>query len=312
MNDFAVDVQHLSVQFGEFFAVNDISFSVSRGEIFGFLGANGAGKTTTIRVLCGLLKPTGGQAFVCGKDVSSNETFVKTNVGYMSQKFTLYNDLTVQENLDFISSLRNMDQKYYLDRRKELFDFISFDRPLKTIVQDLPGGIKQQVSLVASLLHNPEIIFLDEPTAGVSPASRNIFWQLIRRIAAQGKTVFVTTHYMDEAEQCGRIALMRDGKIIALDTPDKLKAQTFSVPLYEFEPIQKMNFKSISDLSHECLFSYFEPYGLKFHASFNSESVRVANLDRLKALFTIQQIAPSLEDVFIKSVESRPKEDQVK
>jgi len=312
MNEFAVDVRNLSVQFGSFYAVNDISFRVSPGEIFGFLGANGAGKTTTIRVLCGLLKPTAGQAIVCGKEVSNNETFVKTNVGYMSQKFTLYNDLTVQENLDFIASLRNMEQTLYLERRKELFDFISFDRPLKTNVHDLPGGIKQQVSLVASLLHNPEIIFLDEPTAGVSPASRNIFWQLIHKIAAQGKTVFVTTHYMDEAEQCGRIALMRDGKIIALNSPEQLKVDTFTTSLYEFDPIHKMNFKNISDLSHEGIFSFFEPYGLKFHASFKSESIKKSNFDRLNAQFNIRKISPSLEDVFIKSVETRPTEVQIK
>jgi ABC-2 type transport system ATP-binding protein len=310
VSDFAVDVKNLSVQFGAFFAVNGISFQVRPGEIFGFLGANGAGKTTTIRVLCGLLKPTTGQAFVCGKEVSDNEVFVKSRVGYMSQKFTLYNDLTVRENLDFIAALRNMDPKVYLERRKELFEFISFDKPLNTIVQELPGGIKQQVSLAASLLHNPDIIFLDEPTAGVSPASRNIFWQLIKKIAASGKTVFVTTHYMDEAEQCGRIALMRDGRIIALDTPAELKAQCFPQTLYEFDPIEKMNFKAVTELSKEGLFSYFEPYGLKFHAAFVSEKFKNQNMGRLERLFHVRQIQPSLEDVFIKSVESRPSGEQ--
>lgn len=216
MSDLAIDVKNLTVQFGDFFAVNNISFSVDKGEIFGFLGANGAGKTTTIRVLCGLLIPTSGEIQAPGK----------AKVGYMSQKFTLYNDLTVGENLDFIAALRKLDKQTYLKRRKELFDFISFDKPIKTMVQDLPGGIKQQVSLAAALLHNPEIIFLDEPTAGVSPASRERFWFLIKQLSQQGKTLFVTTHYMDEAEHCERIALMRDGKIIALDSPENLKKMT--------------------------------------------------------------------------------------
>lgn len=223
MNNIAVDVKNLTVQFGDFFAVNNISFSVNRGEIFGFLGANGAGKTTTIRVLCGLLIPTSGEINTPGK----------SKVGYMSQKFTLYNDLTVEENLDFIAALRKLDKKTYLKRRQELFDFIAFDKPIKTMVQDLPGGLKQQVSLVAAILHDPEIIFLDEPTAGVSPASRERFWQLIKQLAGQGKTLFVTTHYMDEAEHCERIALMRDGEIIALDSPENLKKRTSENSLEE-------------------------------------------------------------------------------
>lgn len=213
MSNYAVDVKNLIVKFGDFFAVNNISFSVNKGEIFGFLGANGAGKTTTIRVLCGLLVPTSGEVFVPGK----------AKTGYMSQKFTLYNDLTVGENLDFIAALRKIDKHTYLKRRQELFDFISFDKPIKTMVQDLSGGIKQQVSLAAALLHDPEIIFLDEPTAGVSPASRKRFWVLIKQVASQGKTVFITTHDMNEAEQSDRIALMKEGQIIALDSPNALK-----------------------------------------------------------------------------------------
>ncbi len=230
MNYSAVDVQNLTVKFGEFTAVDHISFNVSRGEIFGFLGANGAGKTTTIRVLCGLLTPDEGVVTVAGVSLDHGEYAIKSKVGYMSQKFTLYNDLRVDENLDFIAALRKLDKVTYLKRRKELLDFISFDRPMNSIVQDLSGGIKQQVALAASLLHDPEIVFLDEPTAGVSPPSRARFWSLIRQLAERGKTIFVTTHYMDESEQCDRIALMRDGKIIALDTPAGLKATITNVP----------------------------------------------------------------------------------
>jgi ABC-2 type transport system ATP-binding protein len=179
----AVEVKNLVVQFGDFKAVNDISFTVSPGEIFGFLGANGAGKTTTIRVLCGLLHPTSGFVRVAGVGFEDGEQLIKSKVGYMSQKFTLYNDLTVEENLNFTADLRKIDRQTYLARRKALFELISFNYPLSAKVADLPGGIKQQVSLAAALLHDPYIVFLDEPTAGVTPASRARFWALIRRIA---------------------------------------------------------------------------------------------------------------------------------
>jgi ABC-2 type transport system ATP-binding protein len=202
----SVDVSGLTVRFAEFIAVNNISFSVNKGEIFGFLGANGAGKTTTIRVLCGLIVPTAGRVQI--SDISSEEgsEAMKSKVGYMSQKFTLYNDLTIDENFAFTASLRKLSKATLKQRTNELLEFIEFSKPRNTLVRDLPGGIKQQVSLAASILHDPEIIFLDEPTAGVTPAARARFWALIRKLSGNGKTVFVTTHYMDEAEQCGRIA----------------------------------------------------------------------------------------------------------
>jgi len=302
---YAVAVSDLTVKFGDFFAVNNISFTVNRGQIFGFLGANGAGKTTTIRVLCGLLIPTSGSVEVAGATIEHGDKVIKSKVGYMSQKFTLYNDLSVGENLDFIAALRKLDKKTYLKKRQELFDFISFDRPVKTIVQDLPGGTKQQVSLAAALLHDPEIIFLDEPTAGVSPVSRERFWSLIKQLAGLGKTVFVTTHYMDEAEQCERIALMREGKIIALDSPSGLKKATFSGPMFEFDPKQKLNFDDILSLDREPVFSFFEPYGLRFHASIEDAALWEKERPRFEARFNIRPIQPSLEDVFIRSVEGR-------
>ena len=303
----AVQVTDLTVKFGDFVAVDRISFSVRRGEIFGFLGANGAGKTTTIRVLCGLLTPTAGSVWVAGTSLKDGEKAIKSKVGYMSQKFTLYNDLTVEENLNFIAALRKLDQATYLKRRKELFDFIAFDRPLNTIVQDLPGGTKQQVALAASLLHDPEIIFLDEPTAGVSPAARARFWSLIRQLSERGKTVFVTTHHMDEAEQCERIALMRDGKIIALDTPDGLKTTIFPMPVFEFAPRQALTFAELTSLGKEEVFSFFEPYGLRFHASIRDVTEWEKARPGFEAKFEIRQIKPSLEDVFIRSVEANVK-----
>ncbi|WP_413293797.1 ABC transporter ATP-binding protein [Bdellovibrio sp. HCB185ZH] len=223
----SVEVNNLSVKFGDFYAVKNVSFSVEAGEIFGFLGANGAGKTTTIRVLCGLLIPSEGDAHVCEIDVRTDSIAVKKQVGYMSQKFTLYDDMTVAENLAFTASLRKIDDVKFKEQKQKLLEFIKFQRSEKTMVRDLPGGIKQQVSLIASVLHDPQVVFLDEPTAGVSPAFRQRFWGLIGDLASSGKTVFVTTHYMDEAEQCGRIALMKDGELIALDSPVNLKKHSF-------------------------------------------------------------------------------------
>ncbi|MGE5085814.1 MAG: ABC transporter ATP-binding protein [Bacillota bacterium] len=223
----SVEAQNLSVKYGDFYAVRDVSFSVEKGEIFGFLGANGAGKTTTIRVLCGLLLPTEGVVQVAGVDVLRDPFEVKKRVGYMSQKFTLYDDMTIAENLEFTASLRKMERGAFETQKERLLHFIKFRSDEHAMVRDLSGGIKQQVSLVSAILHDPEVIFLDEPTAGVSPAYRMRFWSLIRELAAVGKTVFVTTHYMDEAEQCGRIALMRDGGLIALDTPQQLKRNNF-------------------------------------------------------------------------------------
>lgn len=300
-----VDVHNLTVKFGDFTAVDNISFNVSGSEIFGFLGANGAGKTTTIRVLCGLLEPTSGQVSVVGNNVNGGQFAIKSKVGYMSQKFTLYNDLTVKENLDFIAALRKLRRNQYLRSRKELFDFIEFDRSINTIVRDLPGGIKHQVSLAAALLHNPEIIFLDEPTAGVSPLSRARFWSLIKKLSDNGKTVFVTTHFLDEAEQCNRIALMRQGKIAALDTPNNLKTKTFSTPMFEFDPKKTMSFAEISDLKQNSIFSFFEPYGRRFHASFIDKSNWQQQMNDFKTKFNVIEIEPSLEDVFIKTIEAK-------
>ena len=305
MNDLAVEVNGLSVRFGDFYAVNGISFTVRRGETFGFLGANGAGKTTTIRVLCGLLRPSEGLVSVGGISFDHNEQAVKSKVGYMSQKFTLYNDMTVEENLNFTASLRKLEKATYEQRRKELFDFISFDKPLNTLVRDLSGGTKQQVSLAAALLHDPEIIFLDEPTAGVTPASRSRFWQLIRQLAGRKKTVFVTTHYMDEAEQCDRIALMREGRIIALDSPEGLKTATFSTPMLEFDPRGSLSFAEVSAFARHDVFLFFEPYGLRFHAAIKSEDAWETVRNDFEKNFTIKRIKPSLEDVFIQIVEGK-------
>ncbi|MDR0646306.1 MAG: ABC transporter ATP-binding protein, partial [Elusimicrobiota bacterium] len=190
--DDIIEIKDLVVAFGKFKAVDGISFDVKKGEVFGFLGANGAGKTTTIRTVCGLLNPTSGKVKVNGKDISSSTSILKPLIGYMSQKFTLYPDLSIKENMDFAGSLYNMPREKIRSRAKELFEFIKLDLPSNTIVKNLPGGIKQMAALSATLLHNPELIFLDEPTAGTSPQTRIDFWNLIKDLAKRGKTVFVT------------------------------------------------------------------------------------------------------------------------
>jgi len=298
----AVEVCDLKVRFGSFTAVDGIDFEVRAGEIFGFLGANGAGKTTTIRCLCGLLIPTGGRVLVGGADVAKDPTAVKSIVGYMSQKFTLYSDLTIEENLNFAASLRKLDRSLRDRRIRELYGLIDLKVPGKTMVRDLPGGILQQVALVAAMLHDPSIIFLDEPTAGVTPANRALFWDLIGKISAEGRTVFVTTHYMDESERCDRIALMRSGKIIALGSPSELKEQTFPEPVYELTPPERPDPEWLTTLKADPFIDSIQPYGMRYHVRTNDAAKWGARCEKLEG-FEIRRIEPSMEDVFIKRVE---------
>ncbi|MDD5493012.1 MAG: ABC transporter ATP-binding protein [bacterium] len=296
----AIIIDRLTVKFNGFTAVNDVSLTIKKGEIFGFLGANGAGKTTTIRVLCGLLEANAGWIRIAGKDLSDNRNAIKAIIGYMSQKFTLYEDLTVEENIAFKSALRGLSQGQTRDRRNELLEFIGFTYPLNTLVKNLPSGVKQQVSLAASLLHDPEVIFLDEPTSGVSPLVRARFWELIKELAAKGKTVIVTTHYMDEAEQCERIALMRSGRLIALGSPEELKSQAYKVPLIEISAISRQDIRPL--LSSKAITAWW-PYGLKFHAVASSAEEAAGFISALPKWAAGKKIKPSLEDVFIKLVE---------
>lgn len=300
----ALEVKGLSIRFGGFTAVDDVSFSVDRGEIFGFLGANGAGKTTTIRMLCGLLVPTSGSATVGGLGFGDGGKAIKSIVGYMSQKFTLYNDMTVGENLDFAAGLRKLDPRYAARRREELFGLTGFDRPLSAMVASLPGGLKQELALCAAMLHDPEIIFLDEPTSGVAPASRARFWELIRRVTGLGKTVIVTTHYMDEAECCGRIALMRTGKLIALGSPDELKRSTFPGPMAELD-FGADPADLVRRLEKAAGLLELSPYGMRWHAAFSDEGSLEAALRGLPSPVSVSRIKPSLEDVFIRLVEGK-------
>lgn len=220
-----IEVKNLVKAFGDFRAVDDISFDVSKGEIFGFLGANGAGKTTAMKILCGLLLPTSGQVRVAGFDLYIQREAIKQNIGYMSQKFSLYDDLTPEENIDFFGGIYGLSKDLIKIKKTEIFDKIEFKPDKKTTVSSLPLGWKQKLSFSLALIHNPKIVFLDEPTGGVDPRTRRQFWDLIYEATEKGTTVFITTHYMDEAEYCKRLCIMVDGRIAALGSPGEIKSR---------------------------------------------------------------------------------------
>lgn len=222
-NEYVIEADGLTKQFGTFIATNHITFKVHKGEIFGFLGANGAGKTTAMRMLCGLSRPSDGSAKVAGYDVYREAEMVKKNIGYMSQKFSLYDDLTVGENLRLFGGIYGMSTKAIRKKTEEILTELGFAEEKDTMVRSLPLGWKQKLAFSLSIFHDPKIVFLDEPTGGVDPVTRRQFWELIYQAADRGITVFVTTHYMDEAEYCDRVSIMVDGKIEALDSPKGLK-----------------------------------------------------------------------------------------
>ena len=222
-----ITANNLTKKFGDFTAVDHISFDVHKGEIFGFLGANGAGKTTAMRMLCGLSLPTSGEATVAGFDVYKENEKIKKSIGYMSQKFSLYEDLTVKENMEFYGGIYHMTDKFIKEKTAFILDHLHLQKEANTLVRSLPLGWKQKLAFSVAIFHEPGIVFLDEPTGGVDPVTRREFWNMIYEGADKGITVFVTTHYMDEAEYCNRVSIMVDGRIEALDTPSQLK-QTYN------------------------------------------------------------------------------------
>jgi ABC-2 type transport system ATP-binding protein len=224
-SDSAIDARDLTRRFGQFVAVDHITFDVRAGEVFGFLGANGAGKTTAIRMLTGLLQPSSGSAIVAGHDVVKETEAVKRQIGYMSQRFSLYDDLTVRENAQLYGGLYDVRPGEIDERLRGMLARLGLERAERSIVRALPLGWKQKLAFSVAVLHDPKVVFLDEPTGGVDPITRRQFWELIYATAAHGTTVFVTTHYMDEAEYCDRVSIMVDGRIVALGTPSELKAQ---------------------------------------------------------------------------------------
>jgi len=229
--DAAIEVRGLTRRFGTFTAVDAISFDVAAGEVFGFLGANGAGKTTAIRMLIGLLAPSGGSARVAGFDVATQAEQVKRNIGYMSQRFSLYEDLTVRENITLYGGIYGLTDQAIADRTASLVERLDLGRDLDTRVKSIPLGWKQKLAFSVAVIHDPRVVFLDEPTGGVDPITRRQFWELIYSTAGQGTTVFVTTHYMDEAEYCDRVSIMVDGRIAALGTPAELKTRFASTSI---------------------------------------------------------------------------------
>ena len=302
MSTFVVEVENLVRKFDSFVAVDHIHFQVEKGEIFGFLGPNGAGKSTTIRMLCGLLLPTSGKGKVAGFDIMKEPEKIKQAIGYMSQKFSLYEDLTVAENLRFFGGIYGLSGSFQKERENEVLEMISLrgfqERPTRT----LPVGLKQRLALGCAILHAPSILFLDEPTSGVDPISRRNFWSLIQEMGEKGVTTFVTTHYMDEAEYCGRLALIYQGRIIALGTPSELKFKTLSQGVLEVDcdPLVP----ALDLLKKESWVSESAVFGDGLHV-IGKEGV---DLDReIRILFQkheillkrVETIRPSLEDVFV-------------
>lgn len=223
--EYAIEVEELTKRFGDFTAVDQITFHVKKGEIFGFLGANGAGKTTAIKMLIGISLPTSGKASVAGYDVSNDREKVKENIGYMSQKFSLYEDLTVRENIRFYGGIYGLSGKRIKQKTAEIIERLALENYARKLVADLPLGWKQRLAFAVASVHDPQIIFMDEPTGGVDPSTRRQFWEMIYEAADSGVTIFVTTHYMDESEYCDRISIMVDGRIDAMGTPRDLKDQ---------------------------------------------------------------------------------------
>ena len=298
----AIDVRNLSRQFGSFVAVKDLSFSVKQGEIFGFLGANGAGKSTTIRMLCGLLRPTSGTALVGGIDVSRDPEGVKRRIGYMSQKFSLYEALTVDQNIRFFGGIYGLRGERFEARRKFVLDMAGLSGRGNTLTRELPGGWRQRLALGCAILHEPRIVFLDEPTGGVDPLSRRKFWDLIGNLSRQGVTVLVTTHYLDEAEHCHRIAIIQAGQLAAMGTATELK-QTFAArPIVEVHASKPVDTMALLD-RHEAV-EKTSLFGTAVHAVMRSHDVdpqRLASALSAQGIevHSIGVVTPSLEDVFL-------------
>lgn len=295
-----LEAQGLVKRFGDFTAVRSVSFTVGRGEIFGYLGANGAGKSTTIRILCGLLAPTEGRALVAGHDVARDPEGVRLSVGYMSQRFSLYPDLTAAENLDFFGGAYRIPRKARLARARELLRDVDLAPDDPRTAGALPGGMRQRLALATALIHAPPIVFLDEPTAGVDPEARRNFWRIIRTLAAAGTTVFVTTHYMDEAEYCARVGLMVDGSLVALDTPSGLKREFVPGRTFALRG-RRLPQAALAELPWV---RAVEPFGAGLHVRCvddapGAEALARAALEAGAEQPVAEEIAPTLEDVFL-------------
>jgi ABC-2 type transport system ATP-binding protein len=304
MNDYTIEVHNLTKRFGTFTAVDNVSFTVKRGEIFGFLGANGAGKSTTIRMLCGLLQPTAGSARVGGYDIQRETDNVKLNIGYMSQRFSLYDDLTVEQNIRFYGGVYGLRNAQLNARMQWVIEMADLKGREQSLTKTLSGGWKQRLALGCAILHQPQIVFLDEPTGGVDPIARRKFWELIGRLSAEGVTVLVTTHYLDEAEYCNDIILINAGKLIAAGSPVELKTEHIKHPILEVGGLGRRVVDALEIIRERPWALETSVFGTALHVMVKDEREGQAFIRRalnevgIEAK-TIQRIVPSLEDVFL-------------
>lgn len=306
MDEVVIRAEGLTRRFGAFTAVDHVSFEVRRGEIFGFLGPNGAGKTTTIRMLLGLLEPTAGRAWVLGHDATRETARIRPRIGYVSQRFSLYPDLSVEETLRFYGAAYGLPLPRLADRIPALLELLGLTGQERRLVRHLAGGWRQRVALAVALLHEPEIVFLDEPTAGMDPLARREIWSLLYRLAEQGITVFVTTHYMDEAEQCSRLALIHNGRLILQGAPTELKAVSGLGSVLEIEaaPLDR----ALALLREWSIFQYVTLHGPRIHAYLRAPEVPSEEIRKRLEMaglgsISVEPVAPSLEDIFLWVIE---------
>lgn len=299
----AIKAENLTKKFGDFTAVASVSFEIDEGTIVGFIGANGAGKSTTIKMLCGLMKPTSGKAFVAGFDVVRESERVRQNIGYMSQKFSLYGDLTVRENIEFYGGIYGLNNSQLRQRYEWVLDVADLRGKENFLTRDLPIGWRQRLALGCAVLHKPKIIFLDEPTSGVDPILRIQFWQLIANLVHEGSTVIVTTHYLDEAEFCENIMLMHLGKILIQGAPARIRAQFENLPLFEIRCQNAVEI--LQALEHEPWVNELSVLGGSVHL-YAEEGITTTYLENflrgkgLSSFLTIERTLPTLEDIFVK------------
>jgi ABC-2 type transport system ATP-binding protein len=306
-------VENLTKRFDDFVAVDNVSFSVNAGEVFGWLGPNGAGKTTTIRILLGLMKPTSGNTYVLGLNSATQSKAVHGLIGYMSQQFTLYNDLTPIENIRFYGMVHGLSSKELSRRQAEIIHMAGLEGREKVLTGSLSGGWKQRLALGCAIVHRPKVVFLDEPTAGVDPISRREFWELIYGMVKEGVTVLVTTHYMDEAELCQRVGFISQGRLVALDSPGRLKLTQMRGQVLEVNtptPDRALRVLKAAQENHTLEFDEVALYGAQIHvvtptAEGSTDAIRALLIDEGVPVTSIDWIAPTLEDVFISAVKER-------
>jgi ABC-2 type transport system ATP-binding protein len=313
MNGWAVETENLVKAFGSFLAVDDVSLRVAKGEIFGFLGPNGAGKSTTIRMLCGLLTPTSGKALVKNLDVAVAPEQVRRNIGYMSQKFSLYDDLSVEQNIDFFAGMYGVPRELRRERKHYVLEMANLTERRNALTATLSGGWKQRLALGCAILHNPPVLFLDEPTSGVDPIARAAFWDLIREMARTDHTIFVSTHYMDEAEYCHRLALMYRGRVIALGTPADLRRDLSAHTLLQLDTSAPLD--TMRALEHVPGIGDVAVFGGGLHVAVDDlesgiNSIRSRLLTKGIDIHRLEKILPSLEDVFVALIESEEKKTE--